>query len=276
MEIVITAELLVKPNPGLNPPHWARKEIRLAFKRRSILHRLSFGCHRGHGIAPEDHYIRIQRGHTGATNILSAREKIGFEFVIQHLGKSDRCLIMGCGGGAEAEFLVHRGFNNVTGLDVDPECLRLCAENLNIDTICGDMRATNLPDDSFDVVLCHRSLHHMFNPFPVLEEFARIASRKVAIINEPVKSFAKKAIAKCTNRRLISGANIYEYQFDIDDVHRYNYFFGLHLVECKRYWESACGLAVCKLLNGVGLSWAGNRFALSTVSKYRAEHLAVG
>ena len=51
-------------------------------------------------IAPEDHYVRIQRAHTGGNRLIAASEQKGLDFVVQHIKQSDRCLIMGCGAGA--------------------------------------------------------------------------------------------------------------------------------------------------------------------------------
>ena len=88
-----------------------------------------------------------------------------------------------------------------------------------------------------------------------------MARRRIIIVNEPVRSFIKGVSRRVRSTRIISGANIYEYQFDIDDVHRYLHFFGFDVAVSRRNWLLAGRVRLCYVLNTVGLAGLGNRFS---------------
>ena len=168
---------------------------------------------------------------------------------------------MGCGAGVEVDYLRRNGCTDVTGLDISENLLRKCEADFGIKTVKADMRSTGLPDKSFDIVLSCRSLHHMFYPYETLEEMARLAKEMVWIVAEPAKSKVKEIPRKLAGKRIISGANIYEFQFDLDDVSRYMAFNGMEEVVKWRFWESSAQRApICKMLNRV-VPFIGNRFA---------------
>lgn len=211
----------------------------------------------------EDYYILIQRDHRnekGGATTLRPTELYGLTLARAHIQPEESCLILGCGCGVEAGWLLAHGIKNVSGLDVSEGVLATCEKTLGIKTIRGDMRKTGLPDRSYDVVLTHRSLHHLFYPFQGLEEFARIARRKVMILDEPVRSWLKIAIRRLRKERVISAANIYEYQFVREDVHRYMAFNGFDLAATLRYWETMKGPLTNCMLNAFGRC-VGNRFS---------------
>lgn len=211
----------------------------------------------------EDYYIMIQRSdrdERGAVTTLRTDELHGLSLARDHIQRDETCLIVGCGCGVEASWLIANSITNVTGLDISESVLATCEKLTGIKTVCGDMRKTGLPDQSYDVVLTHRSLHHLFYPFQALEEFSRIAKKKVLILNEPVRSALKVAVRLLTNTPIISGANIYEYQFDREDVHRYMAFNGFKLAETIRYWETTQSTCSNWLLNCFSRG-IGNRFS---------------
>lgn len=210
-----------------------------------------------------DYYIAIQRSHRnerGGVTVILPTELHGLELARAHLQPQDSCLIMGCGNGVEASWLLANGIRNLTGLDIAEALLVTCEKTLGIKTVRADMRQTGLPEQSYDVVMTHRSLHHLFYPFQCFEELARVARKRVMLLNEPVRSALKTAIRAWKKQRIISAANIYEYQFDRDDVHRYMAFNGFRLVKAIRYWEVCKGPLTNRLLNAFGRP-AGNRFS---------------
>lgn len=211
----------------------------------------------------EDYYVMIQRSdrdERGGVTTLRPAELHGLSLARDHIQRDETCLILGCGCGVEASWLIANGIRNITGLDISESMLATCEKLTGIKTVCGDMRKTGLPDQSYDVVLTHRSLHHLFYPFETLEEFSRIAKKKVLILNEPVQSALKVAVRLLRKTPIISGANIYEYQFVPDDVHRYMAFNGFRLVETIRYWETTQGTYSNWLLNSFSRG-IGNRFS---------------
>jgi len=211
----------------------------------------------------EDYYIQIQRSlrnEKGGVTSLRPNELHGLQLALAHIQPDESCLILGCGCGVEAGWLLANGVKNLTGLDVAEGLLATCEKTLGIKTIRGDMRKTGLPEKAFDVVITHRSLHHMFYPFQALEEFARISRRKVMILDEPVRSWLKATFRRFSKERIISAANIYEYQFVREDVHRYMAFNGFEVAATSRYWETMQSLKANRLLNAFAPR-AGNRFS---------------
>ena len=97
----------------------------------------------------------------------------------RHRGK--RVLEYGCGGGSDAMSYLRRG-NAVVLADVVPENittanvrieragLRAAAQSVLLD----DSAPLPFPDASFDIVNAHGVLHHIEDPQPVIQEFARV------------------------------------------------------------------------------------------------------
>ncbi len=217
------------------------------------------------GVALEDHYMLIQkslRNEKGGVSEMRSNELHGLQLALTFMGPNDTSIVLGCGNGSEAGWLIQHGIDKsrLTGLDIAEALLANCEKNLGIKTVCGDMRKTGLPDKSYDNVITHRSLHHLFYPFNSLEEYGRIARKRVMILNEPVRSRLKTATRVVKKQRLISAANIYEYQFDRDDVHRYMAFNGFKLAKAIRYWEVPRSVGLNRILNVLARPF-GNRFS---------------
>jgi SAM-dependent methyltransferase len=210
----------------------------------------------------EQHYAAIQaeqRDAEGAVPHLSAHERRGLDLMLPYIGDTDSILVLGCGAGAEIAWLKQAGKTNLTGLDISPRLAKEAADKHRVPTLVGDMAHTGLADRSFDVVLVHRALHHLFYPFTALEEMARLSRKTVLIVDEPARAAVKSMARGVTRAPVLSPAGIYEYQFDPADVVRYMGFNGFACSKVKRYWETPNRLA-----NGLGnvlWSGAGNRFS---------------
>jgi SAM-dependent methyltransferase len=189
----------------------------------------------------EDHYLNIQIGTSGETEKEPPSDHPGLKPLIGSLDPNLSYLVVGCGAGAEIAWLMNNGCRNVTGLDICEQLLTCCRKRFSINTVLADMRKTGIEPGSYDVVITHRSLHHMFYPFAALEELARISSRTVMVLNEPRKLWHKDFIRSLLKKRIISGAQIYEYQFDFDDVERYMLFNGFRTSKIVNFWESGGG-----------------------------------
>ena len=67
----------------------------------------------------------------------------------------------------------------VVGLDIDPDMLRVArqraaSENVSVEWVQGDAMDVDLPDDSFDLVLCQQGLQFFSEPGRALREAARL------------------------------------------------------------------------------------------------------
>lgn len=74
---------------------------------------------------------------------------------------------IGCGSGSDALYFASKG-HYVTAMDLSKysiEQLNISAktQKLSIEVITGDITSTNLPDDCFDVVYAHLSLHYFWD-----------------------------------------------------------------------------------------------------------------
>ena len=91
-------------------------------------------------------------------------------------------LEVGCGNGAVSKYVVKKYPLNVTGVDIDPEQIKLAQENIgdipNIHFLGVD--ATNLPfqDNDFDIVLSFGVMHHISNWLDALGEIRRVLKPK--------------------------------------------------------------------------------------------------
>jgi SAM-dependent methyltransferase len=209
----------------------------------------------------EDHYLNIQIGTSGETEKEPPHNHPGLEPLIQILDPKLTYLVVGCGAGAEIGWLMNNGCKNVTGLDICEHLLDNCRKRFSVSTVLADMRKTGIEPGAYDVVLTHRSLHHMFYPFAALEEIARIASKMVMILNEPRKLWHKDLVRSILRKRIISGAQIYEYQFDYDDVERYMLFNGFRTRKHVNFWESGAGKQDVFHILSKALPNLGNRFS---------------
>ncbi|MEO8559247.1 MAG: class I SAM-dependent methyltransferase [Rhodospirillales bacterium] len=213
------------------------------------------------GRSLEAHYALMQaeqRDAEGAVPAIAAHERRGLDIALPFIEAQDQVLVLGCGAGAELDYLKRAGKANLTGLDISPRLVREAGEKHGVPTLVGDMAKTNLSDRSFDVVLCHRALHHLFYPFIALEEMARLARKTVLIVDEPARAAVKIAARKLLRQPVLSAAGIFEYQFATDDVVRYLGFNGFACARLQRYWETSNRAA--NSLGNMLMPFTGNRF----------------
>ncbi|WP_440990749.1 methyltransferase domain-containing protein [Haloarchaeobius baliensis] len=96
------------------------------------------------------------------------------------LGSADSVLDVGCGTGEFSRVLAEETDGQVVGCDADPELLAVAGEFVPV--VAGD--ATRLPfrDGAFDVVTCQALLVNLPDPAVAVEEFARVAADRVAVV----------------------------------------------------------------------------------------------
>jgi SAM-dependent methyltransferase len=90
----------------------------------------------------------------------------------------ERALDVGTGSGALA-FALAPLVREVVGVDQDPERLRLAREHApaNVTFVEGDIRDLPFQSESFDLVGCARTLHHVHRPELAVAEIARVTRR---------------------------------------------------------------------------------------------------
>jgi SAM-dependent methyltransferase len=97
-------------------------------------------------------------------------------------GGDERALDVGTGAGTLALALAPL-VGEVVGVDVVPELLEAARRDAPRNVTFVEADATRLPfeDESFDLVCCRRTLHHVARPELVVAELARVARRGGAV-----------------------------------------------------------------------------------------------
>lgn len=193
------------------------------------------------GRSLEQHYAAMQAGQRdehGAALELLAHERRGLDFALRYIQPGQSILVLGCGAGAEIGYLKAAGHRAITGVDISPRLAALAARRHGVPTVAADFARTGLADRSFDVVLCHRALHHLLYPFAALEEMARLARVTVAIVDEPARSWIKDAARRLAHAPALGPDGVHEYQFAWADIARYMGLNGFAPLGRRRYWET--------------------------------------
>jgi len=114
-----------------------------------------------------------------AGRVINYAEKL-LHFV--NVKEKQNLLEVGCGNGAVSKYVAKKYPLNVTGVDIDPEQIKLAQENIgdipNIHFL--EVDATNLPfqDNDFDIVLSFGVMHHISSWLDALGEIRRVLKPK--------------------------------------------------------------------------------------------------
>lgn len=193
------------------------------------------------GRSPSDYHAHAQaeaRDRFGGALDLAPHERRGIEFAARHIAPGQSCLVAGCGAGAEIAALRELGVANLRGLEISPVLAASCAQRFDIAAIAGDMAAPPLAARAVDVVLTHRSLHHMLHPYQALEALAACARHTLIVADEPVRSAIKRVRDLLRGDRLVGDDASWEYQFEPDMLIRHMGYAGFEPVDAIRYWET--------------------------------------
>jgi len=109
-----------------------------------------------------------ERGKTGT--VLSP-ERISF--IIEKVGRGNKVLDLGCRYGDLTAYYVKN--NEVIGVDIDENALKICKQNLGIHTCLQNLNEQlQFADNSFDVVVLSEVLEHLPYPEIPLKEIKRV------------------------------------------------------------------------------------------------------
>ncbi len=87
-----------------------------------------------------------------------------------------KILDFGSGFGFTADFLAEH--NTVTAVEMYPEMIAACKNKHNFEQLQGDITALkNIPDQTFDMVVCHLVFEFVENPVPILKELMRVLKK---------------------------------------------------------------------------------------------------
>lgn len=107
------------------------------------------------------------------------RQSLGL--LLKHCQPEGKTLLdYGCGRGESLDFAKNAGFN-VTGADVDPECVKLGSRFGSTVQLNPDNPVSQFGAKSFDVVACFHVLEHVDNPKQVLISLGQIARDYVVL-----------------------------------------------------------------------------------------------
>lgn len=89
--------------------------------------------------------------------------------------KKVKVLDVGCRNGVFLDLLIHKGYNNVQGVDLVQKCVDSCTKD-GLKVIHADCQNLSLVfgDTLFDVVYSRHTLEHVIDPSKALNEFWRI------------------------------------------------------------------------------------------------------
>nr|WP_254714850.1 class I SAM-dependent methyltransferase [Natranaeroarchaeum aerophilus] len=92
----------------------------------------------------------------------------------------DSILDVGCGTGELSRVLAEESGVEVLAVDADTDLLDAAREHVT--PVAGDATRLPIPDDAVDLVICQALLINLPDPAAAIEEFARVASKRVAAV----------------------------------------------------------------------------------------------
>jgi ubiquinone/menaquinone biosynthesis C-methylase UbiE len=126
-----------------------------------------------------------------SATVIDSREKQCVRQLLKDYGSGSRVLDIACGTGRMLPLLMEKGFKitaaDYSGFMIENAMAGIKTMNDNCDIEFGVENAMcmSFPDESFDIVLCNRLIHHFADPqdrVTLLRELARV-SRKTVIIS---------------------------------------------------------------------------------------------
>jgi ubiquinone/menaquinone biosynthesis C-methylase UbiE len=106
------------------------------------------------------------------------------DFVEPLVEVSDKWLTIGDSFGRDSQILKRKGVNTVVASNLDSRNLAIAQAAGTVDAFLEiNAESIDLPDGSFDYVLCKDSLHHMPRPYLAIYEMLRISTKGVFFVD---------------------------------------------------------------------------------------------
>lgn len=127
-----------------------------------------------------------------------------------------KILDLGCGDGFGISVFKSHGFNNVIGIDIHPEKIKL-AQKLGHNAFEGDIHELPFDDEEFDVVFTSHTLEHSYDIKKVIKEIKRVIRKNgclfiIVPLEKNIKNIAH--MQSIVNQEILINI-VNEYQFDI-------------------------------------------------------------
>jgi len=168
-------------------------------------------------------------------------KEVALKLVLQHgLSPNQTVLDYGSGRGETLQIFGQAGFQ-VTGTDVDPECVRLSSRFGPAVVLNPDAPVDQFGSKSFDLVTCFHVLEHVEQPKKVLSDLARIARHHVVLA--------------VPNLRKLN--NVWERHFHIENLNE-GHLHGWDHIHLRNLAERFCGLEL--------VGWESDATVLSFIS----------
>jgi 2-polyprenyl-3-methyl-5-hydroxy-6-metoxy-1,4-benzoquinol methylase len=156
-------------------------------------------------------------------------KEVGLRLLLRHRAAGGATVLdYGCGRGEALKIYGDAGFQ-VTGADVDPECVRLAGRLGKAVSLNPDDPVAQFGRKSFDVVTCFHVLEHVDSPRKTLGELAAIARQHV-VLAVPNLRYLNRLFTRQIDLRLVNEGHLQSW----DHWHLLNLaerYCGLQLVE---------------------------------------------
>jgi SAM-dependent methyltransferase len=156
-------------------------------------------------------------------------KRVGLSLLLKHCAPSGKTVLdYGCGRGETLQIFGEAGFN-VTGTDVDTECVRLASKFGRSMALDPSDPVRQFGAKSFDIVTCFHVLEHVENPSQTLGALARIGRSFVAVA-VPNLRYLHQITARQFDLSMVNAGHLQSW----DHLHFLNLatnYCGLELVE---------------------------------------------
>ena len=145
---------------------------------------------------------------------------------LSKLDSSSKIIDCGCGNGKNVDFLLKKGFTNISSFDYCQEFVEMCLERGH-NCFRGDVCNIPLTSNTFDAVLSIAVIHHLYGKDRIrqaISELIRITKPNGYIL---ITVLSKEKHSECVNISKGLNDNTLKWTLPGETLQRYYYFFTL-------------------------------------------------